>query len=311
MGKTTRLTTEEFIKRAKEIHGNKYNYSMVEYINYETKVCIICPIHGKFWQTPLNHLVGKGCKKCGIMNTIKKEKLTTEEFIKKAKEIHGDKYDYSKVKYIDSHTKVCVICPIHGEFWQSPTNHLSNNGCPKCYGFNKTNTQIIAEFKRVHGNKYDYSNIEYNGAHKKVCVICPTHGEFWVTPSNHLRGCGCPKCKSSIMENKVMDFLKERKIEYIYEYAPHFLKVGKSHQSLDFFLPKYNIAIECQGIQHFEPVDFANKGYDWAEKLYLENKKRDKKKNSLCKENGVKLFYINYYDNLNNELEKVLKICSG
>ena len=108
-----------------------------------------------------------------------------------------------------------------------------------------------------------------------------------------------------------MDFLKERKIEYIYEYAPHFLKVGKSHQSLDFFLPKYNIAIECQGIQHFEPVDFANKGYDWAEKLYLENKKRDKKKNSLCKENGVKLFYINYYDNLNDELEKVLKICSG
>ena len=122
-----KLTCEEFILKSIAVHGDKYDYSKVEYINNRTKVCIICPIHGEFWQTPINHINNKnGCPKCG--NNM----ISVEEFIKRARKIHGDKYDYSKVNYINSNTPVCIICPKHGEFWQSPATHLDYSGCPKC-----------------------------------------------------------------------------------------------------------------------------------------------------------------------------------
>lgn len=122
-----RLTTEEFIKKAKEVHGDKYDYSKVEYVNAKLKVCIICPIHGEFWQTPSNHLDGKGCIKCGGNC-----KIGRESFIEKSMKIHKNRYDYSKVTYVNISTKVCIICPIHGEFWQKPSNHLLGRGCPEC-----------------------------------------------------------------------------------------------------------------------------------------------------------------------------------
>ena len=118
MGK--KLTTEEFIIKAKEVHGDKYDYSKVNYINVDTKVCIICPTHGEFLQMPSSHLNGRGCPRCSG-----NKKLTTEEFIIKAREINGDKYDYTKVEYVNNSTKVCIICPTHGEFWQTPNGHLS------------------------------------------------------------------------------------------------------------------------------------------------------------------------------------------
>ena len=121
-----KLTTEEFIEKARKIHGGKYDYSKVEYINNRTKVHIICPEHGEFWQRAKEHLRGKGCKICGG-----NAKLTTEEFIEKAREIHSGKYDYSKVEYDGMEKKVCIICPEHGEFWQTPHNHLKY-GCFKC-----------------------------------------------------------------------------------------------------------------------------------------------------------------------------------
>ena len=129
---TKKLTTEEFIKRAKKIHGDKYDYSKVKYSTNHKKICIICPKHGEFWQQPSDHLNGHGCRKCLLDKLPNIKKLTTEEFIKRAKKIHGDKYDYSKVKYINSKTAVCIICPKHGEFWQIPNYHLSKCGCQKC-----------------------------------------------------------------------------------------------------------------------------------------------------------------------------------
>ena len=131
----------KFIKKAKEIHGDKYDYSKVEYKNSNTKVCIICPEHGEFWQLPYHHLHGCGCSKC----RSKKMTLTTEEFIERAKEIHGDKYDYSKTEYVDNKTKICIICPIHGEFWQIPLNHLQNKGCPYCGKTKKYTTKEFIE----------------------------------------------------------------------------------------------------------------------------------------------------------------------
>ena len=111
------MNTKEFIEKAKRIHGDKYDYSKVKYVNNRTKVCIICPEHGEFWQRPTSHLKGCICYRCSQKAKAKKQKKSsTNEFIEKAKKIHGDKYDYSKVEYINAKTKVCIICPEHGEF---------------------------------------------------------------------------------------------------------------------------------------------------------------------------------------------------
>lgn len=127
-----KLTTEEFIERAIKIHNGKYDYSKVEYVNAKTKICIVCPLHGEFMQYPNDHLKGQGCRKCGDISRSIKNRYNTEDFIFHAKETHGDKYDYSKVEYVNAKTKVCIICPIHGEFWQSPTHHIMGYNCPKC-----------------------------------------------------------------------------------------------------------------------------------------------------------------------------------
>ena len=193
-----KLTTEEFIEKAKKIHGDKYDYSKVNYINAQTKIIIICNLHGEFLQTPNSHLNGSGCPHCCEIN----HKYTKEEFIKKAIQKHDNKYDYSKVNYINNSTKVCVICPEHGEFWITPANHLYGQGCFKCYHDSRKNNfkynteEIINKFKSVHNNIYDYSKTVYKGIATPVSIICPEHGEFLQLPTVHLQGCGCPKCGS-------------------------------------------------------------------------------------------------------------------
>jgi len=227
---------------------------------------------------------------------MKGKRLSKEEFVELANKIHKNKYDYSKVDYINKHTKICIVCPVHGEFWQSPNNHLSNNGCPKCWKERNLTSKLsntedfIKKAKAVHGDKYDYSKVNYKHSLEKICIICPKHGEFWQTPNMHLNGEGCPTCSESTLEKKVRNILDNEKIEYI----PQYKTIWLNKQSLDFYLPKYNIAIECQGIQHFKPVDFANKGDKWAIKEFKKSVERDKKKNILCNNNGIKiLFYSN------------------
>jgi superfamily II DNA or RNA helicase len=199
-GGNVKMTTSDFIAKARDIHGNKYDYSKVNYVNADTKVCIICPEHGAFLQTPSNHLLGKGCSKCGIENNANKKRLSTEDFIRRAIETHGNKYDYSKVEYVDSQTPVCIVCPEHGEFWQVPTIHWNGAQCPKCASEKNGRLrkmsldEFIRRAQKVHGNKYDYSKVEYISANTKICIICPEHGEFNQTPSKHLQGSGCPKC---------------------------------------------------------------------------------------------------------------------
>lgn len=127
-----RLSKEVFVNKAKDTHKDKYDYSKVEYVNNYTKVCIICPIHGEFWQKPHNHLNGKGCRECAYAQTSKRCRYSTKDFIRKAKEIHGDKYDYSKVEYTRNIDKVRIKCSIHGEFWQTPNDHIDGCGCPEC-----------------------------------------------------------------------------------------------------------------------------------------------------------------------------------
>ena len=167
------LTTKRFIEKATLKHGNKYDYSKVEYNGCNEKVNIICPEHGEFLQKPTTHLLGCGCPICGKEKSSKPQ--TKETWIKKARKVHGNKYDYSNVKYINHNTHVSIICPEHGEFSQKPITHLRGNGCPECgklkcmsYFKYKTTEQFIKDARKVHGDKYDYSKVEYVNSKQKV-----------------------------------------------------------------------------------------------------------------------------------------------
>lgn len=172
-------TTAEFIIEAKKVHGEKYDYSKTVYEGSLKKVCITCPKHGDFWQIAEGHLRGAGCPQCHTLS----KRSNRDVFVSKCCEVYGDLYDYSKVEYVHNKEKVCVICPKHGEFWVTPNNHLRGSRCPACYGTpRKTTEQFIKEAKKIHGNKYDYSKVKYDGTDVKVCIVCPEHGEFWQTP---------------------------------------------------------------------------------------------------------------------------------
>lgn len=279
--------TNNFIRQSNKIHSNKYDYSKVKYINSHTKVCIICPIHGEFWQRPNDHLRGCGCPICSL-KLINNKTLTNGEFIEKAKMVHGNKYDYSKVEYENNRTKVCIICPIHGEFWQKPNDHLNGHGCSKCSGTKALTTEeFIENARKIHGDKYDYSKVEYMGNKKKVCIICLKHGEFWVRPNSHLsQKQGCKHCKKSKMENEIMSILKNNNISYVYQYNNKNCDwLGR--QSLDFYLPQYNIAIECQGEQHYKSVKL------WGGEMgFKRRNKLDEIKKEKCKKHGIKIIYV-------------------
>lgn len=212
-----KLTREKFIEKAKQVHGDKYDYSKVEYINSQTKVCIICKKHGEFWQKPNSHLLGYGCNKCAIEKRSKLATKTTDSFIERAKKVHDDKYDYSKVEYKGKDMNVCIICPKHGEFWQTPHNHLIGAGCPKCKNeyiskkYSDTTETFIEKARKVHGDKYDYSKVNYINSQTKVCIICPEHGEFWQRPNNHLNGWGCSKC-SGIEKKTTKTYIDQVKL---------------------------------------------------------------------------------------------------
>ena len=248
-----RLTTEDFIQKAKEVHGDKYDYSKVTY----GKTCmdpitITCPVHGDFLQKPINHLVGHGCPECSKEIQSQSNKLTTEEFIKKAKEIHGDKYKYDKSEYVSTHSKIIITCPIHGDFLQQPNIHLTNHGCPECAKevtrkkLSYTKEEFIQRAIEVHGDKYNYDKVDYHGVMTEVIITCPAHGDFLQKPGNHLMGSGCPNCKESIGEKDVRLLLEKHGIEF----SKDKFYCESTRSSIDFKIPELNLFIEVQGVQH-------------------------------------------------------------
>ncbi len=192
-----------FLQKAIEKHGNKFDYSKVEYITCKHKVILICSKHGEFKTTPDSHIQGSDCRKCFFEKLGQGQIIPKEEFIKRAIKIHGNRYNYSKIEYIDLQHKVNIICTIdnHGEFLQKPANHLLPRGCPKCKPsvlrkrFAMTKEEFIKRALEHHNNKYNYSKVEYHNCDTLVTIICPIHGEFQQIPYAHLNSVyGCEKC---------------------------------------------------------------------------------------------------------------------
>ena len=292
------MNTEEFIKKAREIHGDTYDYSKSIYVRPKEKVCIICKEHGEFWQKPYNHLNGQGCSKCRYKMLSSKYKKTTEQFIKEAIKTHGEKYDYSKVNYNLCQDKVIIICPKHGEFEQRPLSHIQGQGCPHCYNESKIgkyvlgNDNFIKKARKIHGNKYNYSKVKYTLTRNKVIIICPKHGEFEQTPEGHLQGKGCPMCGNQLSKAEIA----------LYEYICNFISkddIIKRDRSvlgnleLDIYIPKLQIAIEYNGLR-------------WHSEEFNKDKNYHLNKLIKCNEKGVKLIQI-FEDEWIERQEIVLK----
>jgi Zn finger protein HypA/HybF involved in hydrogenase expression len=194
-----KFSTEEFVARAKAVHGDRYDYSKSRYISYHEPIAFLCAEHGLVTQKPSNHLRGIGCIECAHSSKRKKTQLSTDEFISRAKAVHGDRYDYSQTKYVVKRTELTIVCREHGTYTQLPSNHLAGRGCPACHRANSQNHKLstaeyIARSESVHGATYDYSETEYSHSQKPLRIVCRVHGRFQLNAAMHLQGRGCPSC---------------------------------------------------------------------------------------------------------------------
>lgn len=330
------LTNKEFLKKCKATHGNRYDYSDVDYKSTHFKIKIKCKKHGIFEQAPKCHLQGRGCPECSLETTTrdfkekngltkspgfkrdrvnkregrvkpKKEKPAysfskkskTELFIEKAKRKHENRYDYSSVIYVKNNEKVIIKCELHGDFLQTPQNHLqgdSGSGCNSCAKKNRSLSQLasLASFlekcKKQHGDYYDYSLVDYEGSRKDVKVVCPKHGIFIQWAASHSKGHGCRKCnnRESSQEELIKSYLKENNI--IFEENTRRRLNGKE---LDFFiiLKNQKLAIECNGL-YWHSEEKVGKKY------HLEKTKE-------CEKRGIQLIHI--FENEILEKPKIVK----
>lgn len=294
-----KLTTEEIIRRGKELYGDRYSYDRTDSMNRDDKgrVCFTCNICGKdFWERPSLFLKperrkGENCPNCIKIRVEKNKKIEEERnkkyfdthvvdkesFIRKLENKFPGFYDTSLVEYVNTLTEVVLI---HNgrKIITTPASVLGNIK-PVTQLKIKNVGEFIEKAKKVHGGKYSYFHTEYKKAGDKIVITCPKHGDFIQQANNHLSGCGCPYCRNSRLENELRNKLLELKINFIQNYRTNWL--GRQH--LDFYIPDYNLAIECQGEQHFSDVVI----YDSKEN----NIERDHTKYEKCKNNGIKILY--------------------
>jgi hypothetical protein len=290
-----RYTLDEFISKANKVHNNKYDYSRVKYINSQTPIIIICKEHSEFSQVPSSHLQGCGCKKCGEISAHDIQRLTIQQFIVRAIEVHGTKYNYSKSIWINAHTDIIIICKIHGEFQQNPYNHLKGHGCKRC-----TNIYCLEDFvseaKIVHGDLYDYSQCIYEKSIKPVKIICKKCGIFEQTPNSHIEGAGCSICVNKT-ESKLYKWLKSIHPNIVKEYKADWCINPISGRCLryDFMIPDNMTIIELDGGQHFKQVR------NWDNPL--DTMKRDIFKMQKAKSKGYKIIRLLQQDVYKNNNE--------
>jgi hypothetical protein len=239
-----KLTSQSFITKARQVHGDRYSYDFIVYRNNKTKVKIICPEHGPFEQTPNGHLIGNGCPDCGRTSAINNRCLSIDDFIAKARQVHGNKYDYSAVEYINTKTKVTIICPEHGPFEQTTGHHMNGIGCPDCGVIkrSKSNTyntdDFITKARHVHGDRYDYSLVSYDGCRKDVKIVCNIHGIFEQAPYIHLRGSGCGYCGNNIKLN-IDNFITKAKEVHGDRYDYSLVDYKSAHTKVTIICPDH------------------------------------------------------------------------
>lgn len=319
MGKKTykhprQYTTETFKTRLKEVYGDKFGLDFVEYNGVHEDIILVCPIHGKFKVRACSAARGTArCHECSSINRSISQRIPFKEIIKRISDKHPDYLIDENQNYVNTHTGIIITCPKHGNFKMSPNSIFNGQGCPKCGKDNmklKMSNDInwlIKESNRIHGDKYSFEHFIFKNTKTKSYVTCKKHGDF-LTSANKLiySKRGCPHCASSTLETSLKIILEEHKENFIQQYRTKWLKL----QSLDFYLPDYNIAIECQGIQHFEPVRFGGISIEDAKKQFEYVKKLDEQKKKLCKNNNVKILYLKYDDDLNKFYEKLINIVS-
>lgn len=267
-----------------------YGYDLPDdfkYANNSTKIKLICKKHGEFTITPNLLFRGERCKKCSFEKVGQKLKISNEEFIRRINNLYGDKLDTSITQYDGVDKKVSVICKKHGLFQTTPYSLYQGISCNECKKETlrklklKSQEQFLEESNAKYGDELMMDKVHYVDENTPILVGCKIHGYFWQSPRVHLKGNGCPLCKKSVLERHMETFLKRDGISYVQEY-----KVPNSLLRLDFYLPKYNCAIECQGKQHFEEVDH----FGGAEHFAITHE-RDARKKKLCNENGIQVFY--------------------
>jgi len=248
-------------KKFREKHGDKYTYIKDTYINAREKMTIVCPVHGRFEQTPASHLIG-GCKKCGYDNRIK----PWAEVEKMFRKVHGDRYQYNSSTYQKCEVNMTIICPEHGSFLQTPNNHRSGQGCRKCglKAKNSKNTnpweKMHDKFIKLHGDLYTYKPNTYTKTKNKMTIVCPTHGEFEQTPDGHAAGKGCHICAASKRRSKGEDELMAF-VKSIKQNAEQSNDIILKPQEIDIFVPDLSVGIEyCGEYHHSESME---RGYSY------------------------------------------------
>lgn len=304
------MDKKSFIEICNKVHNNKYEYNIYQDdIKTRDIINIACKKHGEFRQKAWTHKNGGGCRKCYNESISKKIGNGIDLFIKKSKDVHGDKYNYSKVNYINNNTPVDIICSKHGIFSQTPRSHIfRKSGCVKCNRVTKD--EIIDRSNKIHNNRYKYNKFIYNSDNSVddfMIVECPTHGEFRQMIKSHLSGVGCPYCRESkgekFIENIFINNGLVRGLDYIRQYKFDDCR-NKYPLPFDFFLPKRNILIEYDGEQHSKIVKFFG-GFEEFEKRKI----NDTIKNDYCSSIGIKL--IRFSGNNYKEIEKELLLILG
>lgn len=292
----------QFIAKAKQVHFDRnYDYSLVDYKNNTTKVKIICPEHGEFEQNPGNHLNGQKCPVCAKQEGDLKQRFDIEELIKKLNIIHNNKYQYQIEGYLNIFSKIRIICPEHGEFEQAVGNHLNGQGCRKC-GINNTKLtkeQFIQQSKKIHGDKYDYSKVEFENTKSKIVIGCPKHGDFEQQLSSHtVLKAGCPKCATTC--SKFEQWVSEV-IELASGEKPVKYKMQDKKQ-IDVLYK--NVGFEANGLFYHTEKNFY--GGDGKNRNYHLNKTLQ------AAREGIKLYHIfedEYYKKEEIVKHKILNAC--
>jgi len=275
-----RTSFDDFKKKAIAKHGEKYQYIEGSFSKMSALMTIICDIHGEFKQKPNSHL-NYGCRSCGYDIVAKVNTVTHANFIIKAQAVHGETYDYCESNYTKAHNKVTIKCLIHGEFIQDAYAHLSGHGCPIC-GINQRAESakipaedVIQRFIEKHGDKYNYSKVDYVKMQGKVVIICREHGEFEQTPIAHLKGNGCSSCSHIISSAEIE----------LTNFVSQYVEVIKNTKSiiapyeLDCFVPSKNLAIEFNGLV-------------WHSTKFNSEKLYHQRKHLLCRNKGIRLIQV-------------------